>query len=113
MAAEPRCCPNCTTVVTEEAKFCGMCGAEANFNEGAAIDAVTFAKAIDQFRESFHYLVVDAPPVLASGDVNLIQDSVDAIVFATRKGHSAARSLRRAIEQVAPAPVAAVVLIEN
>jgi hypothetical protein len=34
-------------------------------------------------------------------------------VFAARKGSSAARNLRRAIEQVAPAPVAAVVLIEN
>jgi Mrp family chromosome partitioning ATPase len=113
MAAEPRCCAGCAAVVTEDAKFCGMCGAEVNFNEGGAIDAVTFSKAIDQFRESFHYLVLDAPPVLASGDVNLIQDSADAIVFATRKGRSAARSLRRAIEQVAPAPVAAVVLIEN
>jgi Mrp family chromosome partitioning ATPase len=113
MAAEPRCCANCAAVIAEEAKFCGMCGAEANLDDGTAIDAVTFAKAIEQFRESFHYLVVDAPPVLASGDVNLIQDSADAIVFATRKGRSAARRLRRAIEQVAPAPVAAVVLIEN
>jgi hypothetical protein len=51
--------------------------------------------------------------VLASGDVNLIQDSADAIVFATRRGRSAARSLRRAIEQVAPAPVAAVALMDD
>jgi len=34
-------------------------------------------------------------------------------VFATRKGHSAASDLRRAIEQVAPAPVAAVALIDD
>jgi Mrp family chromosome partitioning ATPase len=113
MAAEPRCCPSCAAVIAEEAKFCGMCGSETNFNENVGIDAVTFSRAIGQFRESFHYLVVDAPPVLASGDVNLIQDSADAIVFATRKGRSAARDLRRAIEQVAPAPVAAVVLIDN
>ena len=113
MAAEPRCCASCAAVLAEEAKFCGMCGKETDLNDGGAIDAVTFAAAIGQFRESFHYLVLDAPPVLASGDVNLIQDSADAIVFATRKGRSAARSLRRAIEQVAPAPVAAVVLMEN
>jgi Mrp family chromosome partitioning ATPase len=100
-------------VLAEEAKFCGMCGKETDLNDSGGIDAVTFAAAIGQFRESFHYLVLDAPPVLASGDVNLIQDSADAIVFATRKGRSAARSLRRAIEQVAPAPVAAVVLMEN
>jgi Mrp family chromosome partitioning ATPase len=113
MAAEPRCCPSCAAVLADEAKFCGMCGTATNGGDGAAIDAVAFARAIDQFRESFHYLVVDAPPVLASGDVNLIQDSADAIVFATRKGRSAAKNLRRAIEQVAPAPVAAVVLMEN
>jgi Mrp family chromosome partitioning ATPase len=113
LAAEPRCCPKCATVLAEDVKFCGMCGTEANLSDGASIDAVTFAKAINQFRESFHYVVLDAPPVLAHGDVNVIQDAADAIVFATRKGVSAARDVRRAIDQVAPAPVAAVVLIEN
>ena len=112
LAAEPRCCPKCAAVIAEEAKFCGMCGGEAAATGPAGIDAVTFAKAIREFRESFHYLILDAPCVLAGGDVNLIQDSADAIVFAARRGRSAARSLRRAIEQVAPAPVAAVALIE-
>lgn len=113
MAAEPHCCPNCAAVLAEGTKFCGMCGKEVGAAEGGPIDAVAFAKAIDKFRESFHYLVIDAPPVLAGGDVNLIQDSADAIVFATRRGRSAARLLRRAIEQVAPAPVAGAVLIES
>ena len=113
MAAEPRCCPKCAAVLGEEAKFCGMCGAETDTTTGGSLDAVTFAAAIKQFRESFHYVVVDAPAVLASGDVNLMQDSADAIVFATRRGRSAAGRLRRAIEQVAPAPVAAVALIDE
>ena len=114
MAAEPRCCPKCLSVQTEDASFCGQCGNKTD-SEAAPppIDAVTFANAIAQFRESFQYIVVDAPPVLLSGEVNLIQDTVDAIVFATRKGHSAASDLRRAIEQVAPAPVAAVALIDD
>jgi receptor protein-tyrosine kinase len=113
MAAEPRCCPHCAAVMTDEAVFCGMCGNKVADGAGGALDAVTFSAAIHRFRQAFDYLVVDAPPVLASGDVNLIQDTVDAIVFATRKGRSEARSLRRAIEQVAPAPVAAVALIED
>jgi Mrp family chromosome partitioning ATPase len=90
-----------------------MCGGEADPAGAGALDAVTFSRAIRQFRESFDYLVVDTPPVLAGGDVNLIQDSADAIVFAARRGRSAARSLRRAIEQVAPAPVVAVALIDD
>jgi Mrp family chromosome partitioning ATPase len=113
MAAEPRCCPSCAAVIAEDAKFCGMCGNKTENGAPPRIDAVTFTAAIKQFRQSFHYVVVDAPPVLMNGDVNLIQDAVDAIVFATRKGRSAARDLRRAIEQVAPAPVAAVALLDD
>jgi Mrp family chromosome partitioning ATPase len=113
MAAEPRCCPSCAAVIAEDAKFCGMCGNKTEETAPAPIDAGTFAIAMRQFKQSFRYVVVDAPPVLLSGDVNLIQDAADAIVFATRKGRSAARDLRRAIEQVAPAPVAAVALLDD
>jgi Mrp family chromosome partitioning ATPase len=113
MAAEPRCCPHCASVIGDEARFCGMCGKSAGNPAATPLDAVTFSAAIKRFREAFDYLVLDAPPVLASGDVNLIQDAADAIIFATRKGHSEARNLRRAIEQVAPAPVAAVALLED
>jgi receptor protein-tyrosine kinase len=113
LAAEPRCCSKCAAVLTEEMTFCGMCGNKAELEAETPIDAVAFADAIKRFRESFQYIVVDAPPVLQSGDVNLIQDTTEAIVFATRRGHSESRDLRRAIEQVAPAQVAAVALIED
>jgi Mrp family chromosome partitioning ATPase len=113
LAVEPRCCPSCSTALGEEAKFCPMCGSQLGSGAAGAIDAVTFGAAIKRFRETFHYMIVDAPPVLDSGDVNLIQDAADAIVFATRKGRSEASNLRRAMEQVAPAPVAAVALIED
>jgi Mrp family chromosome partitioning ATPase len=113
MAADPRCCPHCAGVIADDAKFCGMCGKGVPNGVTAKLDAVTFSAAMARFRESFDYLVVDAPPVLAGADVNLIQDTADAIVFATRKGKSEARILRRAIDQVAPAPVAAVALIED
>jgi tyrosine-protein kinase len=113
MAAEPRCCPHCTALLAEQALFCGMCGKKVPAGATASLDAVSFSQAIRRFRQAFDYLVVDAPPVLASGEVNLIQDAVDAIVFATRKGRSEARNLKRAIEQVAPAPVAAVALLDE
>ena len=113
LAAEPRCCPHCAALIAEDAQFCGMCGKGVQLGATAALDAVTYAAAVRRFRDAFDYLVVDAPCVLASGDVNLIQDTADAIVFATRKGASEASNLRRAIEQVAPAPVAAVALLED
>jgi polysaccharide biosynthesis transport protein len=113
LAAEPRCCPHCAALISEEAMFCGMCGKGVAKGATAPLDAVGFSAAMQRFREAFDYLVVDAPPVLSGGDVNLIQDAADAIVFATRRGRSEARNLRRAIEQVAPAPVAAVALVDS
>jgi Mrp family chromosome partitioning ATPase len=113
LAVEPRCCSNCSRALGDEAMFCPMCGTPVANGAGSSLDAVTFGAAIKRFRDTFHYIIVDAPPVLESGEVNLIQDAADAIVFATRKGHSEARDLRRAIEQVAPAPVAGVALIDD
>lgn len=112
LAVEPRCCPHCQAVIALEALFCGMCGKDVAGSGTGSLDAMTFSTAIKRFRSAFDYIVVDAPPVLAGGDVNLIQDTADAIVIATRKGRSEARNLRRALSQVAPAPVAAVVLLD-
>ena len=114
LAADPRCCPHCATVIANPAaKFCGQCGKDIGSGVSGRLDAIAFGDAIQRFRAAFDYIVVDAPPVLASGEVNLIQDAVDAIVFAADKGKSEGRNLRRALEQVAPAPVAAVVLLES
>jgi succinoglycan biosynthesis transport protein ExoP len=114
LAAEPRCCPHCAAVIAADAaKFCGMCGKEVGDGATSGLDAMTFSSAVQRFRSAFDYLIVDAPPVLSSGEVNLIQDATDAVIFATRKGRSQARNLRRALDQVAPAPVAGVVLIEG
>ncbi|HEX3903410.1 MAG TPA: CpsD/CapB family tyrosine-protein kinase [Polyangia bacterium] len=114
LAADPRACANCARVLAEFASFCPMCGTPAAASGvPSGLDGVSFSTTIQAFRQSFDYLIIDAPPVLGSGDVNLIQDAADAIVFATRKGQTESRDLRRAIEQVAPAPVAAVALLDG
>ena len=113
MAVEPRACSSCSRMLAENASFCPMCGEKAPNGLPSGVDGVSFAATIETFRQSFDYLITDAPPVLGSGDVNLIQDSADAILFASSKGKTETRNLRRAIEQVAPAPVAAVALIDH
>ena len=77
------------------------------------MDGVGFASAMERFRRAFDYIIIDAPPVLTSGEVSLIQDVADAVVLATRKGQSDEHSLRRAVEQIAPAPLAAVALLDE
>jgi hypothetical protein len=51
--------------------------------------------------------------VLESADVNLIQDTADGIIMAARSRHSDARALKRAMDQVSPAPVLGVALVED
>jgi Mrp family chromosome partitioning ATPase len=111
LAVEPNACPRCAATLPAWADFCGACGAKVGgggpLTDGAGINA-----AIASLREVFDYVIIDGPSVLSSGDINVIQDSGDAIVMATRKGQSDERSLGRAIEQVAPAPLAGVVLLD-
>jgi len=112
LAAERRACSRCATPLPDEARFCGKCGAP-NTGTVAFLDAAGFADAIQRLRQVFDYIIIDAPPVLAGGDVNLIQDSADAVVMAVRKGRSDERSLRRAVDQISPTPLAAVTMFED
>ncbi|HVY36610.1 MAG TPA: hypothetical protein VHM31_01705 [Polyangia bacterium] len=113
LAVDPRACPKCARSLSEQASFCPMCGTNVSTVSGTdGLDSVSFAATIATFRRSFDYLIIDAPSVLGSGEVNLIQDAADAIVFAARRGKTQAHKLRRAIDQVAPAPVAAVALVD-
>jgi Mrp family chromosome partitioning ATPase len=113
LAVEPRACPSCAHVLAEAASFCPMCGTKApDTLRPDGLDGVSFSAMIRTLRQSFDYVLIDAPAVLGSGEVNLIQDAADVILFAARKGKTDAQALRRAINQVAPAPVAGVALID-
>ena len=60
----------------------------------------------------YDHIVIDAPPVLGSADVNLMADAADAVVFALRARQSTTRDLRRAIDQIGAAKVVGTVLVE-
>jgi cellulose biosynthesis protein BcsQ len=112
VAVHPNCCPSCSRVLVSGASFCGDCGRKVS-NDAIRLDRVTFAASIQRFRKAFDYIIIDGPSVLESADVNLIQDTADGIVMAVRGKHSDARSLKRAMDQVSPAPVLGVALVED
>lgn len=112
MAVNPNCCPACSTVLVKGANFCPSCGRPVS-NEPPRLDRTTFASAIRRLKEAFDYVIIDGPSVLESADVNLIQDTADGIVMTARSGHTDARALKRAMDQVSPAPVLGVVLVED
>lgn len=77
------------------------------------LDAPAFAIAMERLRVAgYDHIVVDAPQVLGSADVNLMADAADAVVFALRAKVSTTRDLRKAIDQIGPQKVVGTVLVE-
>jgi protein tyrosine kinase modulator len=79
-----------------------------------ALDAPSFARAMKLLRSSrYDYIVLHAPPVLGSADMNLLEDAVDGVLITARAGKSSSRGLKRAIEQLPPSKVVGVMLIDS
>lgn len=77
------------------------------------LDAPAFSIAIEMLtRVGYDYIVVDTPAVLGSADVNLIEDSVDAVILTARSGRTLGRSLRAAVEQLSPRKLLGVMLLD-
>ena len=78
------------------------------------LDGPAFAIAMDRLRlAGYDHIVVDAPPVLGSADVNLMADAADSVVFALRARRSTTRDLRRAIDQLGSKRVTGTVLLQD
>ena len=76
------------------------------------LDGPAFAIALERLRlAGYDHIVIDAPPVLGSAEVNLLADAADTVVLALRAQHSTARDLRDAIDQLGPGVVAGTVLL--
>ena len=77
------------------------------------LDGPAFAIAMERLRlGGYDHIVVDAPPVLGSADVNLMTDAADAVILALRARVTTTRDLRLAIDQIGQPKVAGTVLVE-
>jgi Mrp family chromosome partitioning ATPase len=77
------------------------------------LDGVAFGIASDMLRRAaYDYIVIDTPPVLGSADVNLVEDYADGVLLVARARATTARSLRRAVEQLAPGRILGVTLVD-
>jgi Mrp family chromosome partitioning ATPase len=67
---------------------------------------------MDQLKNAgYDFVVVDTPPVLGSGDVNVIADAVEGILLAALPLKSKRREMRKAAVQLEPAPILGAVLL--
>jgi Mrp family chromosome partitioning ATPase len=78
------------------------------------LDGPAFAIAMERLRQGgYDHIVVDAPPVLGSADVNLLSDAADAVLLTLRARRSTTRDLRKAIEQIGANKIAGTVLVQS
>jgi Mrp family chromosome partitioning ATPase len=86
----------------------------ANTRPEPVRDAPAFAFAIERLRAAgYDYIIIDAPAVLGAAEVNLLQDAADGVLLVSRAGSSRRAELRSSIEQLAPAPILGVALLEG
>jgi Mrp family chromosome partitioning ATPase len=77
------------------------------------LDAPAFMIAMERLRlAGYDHIVIDAPPILGSADVNLMADAADAVLLAVHSRRSTSRDLRKAIDQIGASKVVGTVLVQ-
>ena len=77
------------------------------------LDGPAFAIAMEMLAQAgYDYIVVDTPPVLGAADVNLIEDSADGVLLTAWARSTSSQKLRQAIDQLVPAKVLGVTLLD-
>jgi Mrp family chromosome partitioning ATPase len=79
---------------------------------GKRMDRTLIGVALNDLRDAYDYIVIDAASVLESGDVDVVAECSAGVILTTRAGRSSRSATRRAIAQLAPAPVFGTVLID-
>ena len=76
------------------------------------LDSAALDGALTALKEGeYHHILVDAPPVLGSADVNLLDRRADALLFTVLIGHTQGRDLALAIEQLQSPHVAGLAVL--
>ncbi len=82
--------------------------------DSSLLDAPAFSLAMRQMRMAgYDHIVVDAPPVLGSAEVNVVQDAADGVVLSTRRGKTRGRELRECAGQLIPGSILGMVMHED
>ena len=80
--------------------------------EAGRLDRTLFAVALSDLRDAYDYIIIDSASVLESGDVDVVGECASGVIVVARAGRSRKGDMRRAIGQLAPAPVLGTVLID-
>ena len=76
------------------------------------LDRLLFGIAMADLRDAYDYVVLDTPSVLESGDANVAAQCADGVIVTALATKSRRAELRRSIDQLRPANILGVVLLE-
>lgn len=78
------------------------------------LDAPAFAIAMERLRlAKYDHIVIDAPAILGSAEVNLMQDAADGVLLTALSRSTTARDMRQAVYQLTPTKILGTVLVEQ
>jgi Mrp family chromosome partitioning ATPase len=76
------------------------------------LDRLFFGVAMGDLRDAYDYVVIDTPSVLESGDANVAAECADGVIVTALATKSRRAALRRCIDQLRPATILGVVLLD-
>jgi Mrp family chromosome partitioning ATPase len=69
-----------------------------------------FANAVSFLARGYDFLIVDSPAILGSGDANVVENAVDAMILVARSGETQGKDLRDAVKQLGDRKTMGIVL---
>ena len=88
--------------------------AATSLPHSAAFEPLAFGHGMARLKlAGYEYILLDTPSVLGTFEVNLIADNVAGVLFTAITMKSKRSHLRKAIEQITPAPVLGVLVLDS
>lgn len=66
----------------------------------SALHASAFGRAIERLGRAYDWVIVDSPSVLGSGDANVVEEAVDAMLLVARSRRTRGGDVRMAMKQL-------------
>jgi receptor protein-tyrosine kinase/non-specific protein-tyrosine kinase len=75
-------------------------GSVGQINPAEILKSARFRKMLDMFRQRYHRVVIDTPPVMRFVDSNILNEHADGMVFVIRAGLTSRQMVRKALDSV-------------
>jgi Mrp family chromosome partitioning ATPase len=83
-----------------------------DISKALRVDRLLLGLAISQLRCSYDYIVIDSASLFESADADVAGECADGVIVTARAAKSRRNGLRRAVQQLSPANVLGVVLLD-